>query len=291
LRPFVSIIIPAYNRALYINQTVDSVLDQTYQNIELIVVDDGSSDGTYEKLQEYGARIKLHTHEGYKNKGQSASINVGLSIATGDYIIVLDSDDFWDLNKLQIQVDYFENNADVGLVYTNGYGTNAEGEVSYNYHSDDHTEPNDANAVLLDCYLALPVNSMVRKSVYDQVGGFNESYRAAQDHDMLIRIAEIAKFAYLPDFLFYYRRHSNSISHQNLETRWRVGFHILDAAAKRYPYEKSTLRKRRAVLNYRLGKVLVKKQAYVSGAMCLLKSFFNDPSRALKVLIGAEKVN
>jgi glycosyltransferase involved in cell wall biosynthesis len=287
----VSVIIPAYNRSLFINQTVDCVLNQTCRQFELIAVDDGSSDGTYEKLQAYGDKIKLLTHIGHQNKGQSASINVGLSIATGDYIIVLDSDDFWDLNKLQVQVDYFKNNPDVGLVYTNGYGTNAEGEITYNYHSDEHTESNDANAVLLDCYLALPVNSMVRKSVYDQVGGFNESYRAAHDHDMLIRMAEVTEFAYLPDFLFYYRRHSNSISQQNLETRWRVGFHILDAAAKRYPYKKSTLRKRRAVLNYRLGTVFVKKRAYVSGAMCLLKSFMNDPWRALKVLTGAEKVN
>jgi glycosyltransferase involved in cell wall biosynthesis len=291
MNSLVSIIIPAYNRVSYIDQTVDCVLNQTYQQFELIVVDDGSTDGTFEKLQAYGDKINLLTHEGHKNKGQSASINYGLSIATGDYIIVLDSDDFWELHKLKVQVDFLDKNPDVGLVYTNGYCTNAEGEVIYNYHNGDHIEPNDANTVLLDCYLALPVNSMVRKSVYDQVGGFNESYRAAQDHDMLIRIAEATKFAYLPDFLFYYRRHSNSISHRNLETRWRVGFKILEAAAKRYPYKQSTLRKRKAVLNYRLGTELIKKQEYLSGLICLFKSFINDPIRAVKVLSGAEKVN
>lgn len=291
LSPLVTIITPAFNRGNYIEQTVDCVLKQTFKNFEFIVVDDGSTDGTYEKLLAYGSKITLLTHEDHQNKGQSVSINYGLSIAKGKYIVVLDSDDFWDLNKLQVQVDYFEKNPNVGLVYTNGYGTNAEGEVVYNYHSDDHSEPNDANAVLLDCYLALPVNSMVRKSIYDQVGWFNEAYRAAQDHDMLIRIAEVTTFAYLPDFLFYYRRHQNSISHQNLETRWRTGFMILEAAAKRYPYRKRTIRKRKAVLNYRLGMVLVKKKEYLSGLVCLSKSFINDPVRALKVLTGSEKVN
>lgn len=285
----VTVIIPAYNRREFINQTVDSVLNQTYQNFELIVVDDGSDDGTYEKLEEYGDKITLLTHEGHQNKGQSESINYGLSRADGTYIIVLDSDDFWELNKLEVQVDYFEKNPDVGLIYTNGYCTNADGDVIYKYHSDDHIERNDTNTVLLDCYLALPVNSMVRKSVYDRVGFFNKEYRAAQDHDMLIRIAETTKLAYFPDFLFYYRRHSNSISHKNLETRWRVGFKILEAAAKRYPYKKSTLRKRRAVLNYRLAILLIKQHRYLSGFICALKSTIYDPVRSARVLTRLER--
>ena len=100
----VSIIIPAYNRVTYINQTVDSVLNQTYQNFELVIVDDGSIDGTYEKLQAYGDKIKLLTHDNRSNKGQSASINLGLKNANGKYIAILDSDDFWELRKLEIQV-------------------------------------------------------------------------------------------------------------------------------------------------------------------------------------------
>jgi glycosyltransferase involved in cell wall biosynthesis len=287
----VSIIIPAYNRAQYINQTVDSVLHQTYQNFELIVVDDSSKDGTFEKLKHYGDRITLLVHEGHQNKGQAASINLGLSKAKGDYIAILDSDDFWELNKLEVQVEFLDANPDIGLVYCNGYGVDADGNRYYNIYDEDPCEQNDPNRVLLDCYILLPQNSLVRKEVYDQVGIFNEEYRSAQDHDMLIRIAEVTKFAYLPYHVFSYRRHENSISVRNQDVRWTTGFRILEQAGKRYPYKKSTLRKRRAVLNYRLGVVLFKKQSYVAGLICLFKSFINDPLRALKVLIGAEKVN
>ena len=108
---------------------------------------------------------------------------------------------------------------------------------------------------------------------------------------MLIRIAEVTKFAYLPDYVFNYRRHENSISVKNQDVRWTTGFKILEQAEKRYPYKKSTLRKRRAVLNYRLGAVLFEKRKYVSGLVRLFKSFINDPARALKVLLGVEKVN
>jgi glycosyltransferase involved in cell wall biosynthesis len=287
----VSIIIPAFNRASYINQTVDSVLQQTYQNIELIVVDDGSTDGTYEKLQAYGSKLTLLTHECHQNKGQAASINFGLSKAEGDYIAVLDSDDFWELSKLEIQVGFLDKNPDIGLVYCNGYGVDSNGKRYYNFYNEDPCERSDPNRVLLDCYILLPQNSLVRKDVYDQVGFFNEEYRSAQDHDMLIRISEITSFAYLPDYVFNYRRHKDSISYQNQDVRWVTGFKILEQASKRYPYKKSTLRKRRAVLNYRLGTVLMKKKKYMSGLACFFKSFLNDPIRAVTVLSGVEKVN
>lgn len=287
----VSVIVPAFNRAAYINQAIDSVLNQTYQSVELIVVDDGSTDSTYETLQKYGDKITLLTHEGRVNKGQSASINVALRVAKGEYIVILDSDDFWELNKLEVQVDYFEKHPEIGLVYTNGYGTNSNGDVTYHYHSEGHVDPDDPNAVLLDCYMALPVNAMVRKCVYDQVGFFNEDYRAAQDHDMLIRIAEVTKFAYLPDFLFYYRRHGDSISQKNLDVRWRTGFKILESAAKRYPYKKGTLRKRRAVLNYRLGQVYIKQKKYLKALGRLALAGMLDPFRSLRVLFRKETAN
>lgn len=287
----VSVIIPAYNRAKYIQQAVDSVLGQTYRNLELIVVDDGSTDRTYELLQAYGDRIQLVHHQDRINRGQSAAINLGLTRANGKYIAILDSDDYWELNKLEVQVAFLEANPDVGLVYTNGYCVNAEGDRLYAYHSSNHVEPNDPNRVLLDCYMALPVNSLVRKAVYDQVGYFEESFRAAQDHDMLLRIAEVAKFAYLPDYLFYYRRHSDSISHKKLDVRWRAGFEILQRAQNRYPYKKATIRKRRAVLHYRLATEYLRSGLYFKALSGLMTAGLLDPIRSTRVLLGMEKNN
>src|SRR5690554_2847714 len=282
----VSVIIPAYNRVRYIQQAVDSVLGQTYSPIELIVVDDGSTDGTYELLKEYGDKLQLITHPNRDNKGQSAAINLGMKYATGKYLAILDSDDFWALNKLEVVIPFLEKNPDVGLVYSNGYGVSRDGEILYEFLPRDHQETNDPNRVLLDCYTLLPNNSVVRKDVIDRVGGFEETFRAAQDHDMLIRLAENTKFAYLPDYLFYYRRHSDSISAKNALARWRNGFEILRRAMERYPYKKSTIRKRRAVLNYRLGEAYFKAGSKVRALPYFLLAGILDPIRSIKVLAG-----
>ena len=95
MQPLVTVLTPAYNRAGFIAEAVESVLNQSYGNIEYIVVDDGSSDGTFEILQEYEAagKLTLLTHENHSNRGQSAALNVGLRAANGRYLVILDSDD------------------------------------------------------------------------------------------------------------------------------------------------------------------------------------------------------
>ena len=287
--PLVSVIIPAYNRARYIDQTICSVLDQGWKNIQLILVDDGSNDGTLEKIMAYGDRLLLLTHPDNENRGQSASINLGLRRATGKYIAILDSDDFWHPAKLEVQVAYLEQHPDIGLVYTNGYVVDADGKILYPFYAESHEEKNDTDRVLLDCYILLPQNSLVRKSVYERVGEFEESYRSAQDHDMLIRIAEVTRFAYLPDFLWYYRQHQNSISGTSQELRWRTGFRILESATQRYSYKAATIRKRKAVLNYRMGIVCRNENRMAEAILYLGKALLLDPVRALMVLTGYDK--
>lgn len=288
----VSTIIPLYNRLDYIDETIQSVLTQSYDAIELIIVDDGSTDGSYERVKEYADRgeLILLTHEGRVNKGQAAAINVGLKKALGEYIAILDSDDMFADDKIKRQVEHLENNPEIGLVYGMGHGVDAKGKYIYDIHSKDHIEPNDPNTVLLDCYFLLPQNSLVRSSVYAEAGNFNEYYRSAQDHDMLIRIAEVTKLAFIPQLCFYYRRHGDSISVKGLEIRWRAGFKILDSAEERYPYKKSTIRKRKAVLNYHLAVALYKKKTNLAEAcLRIILSGLLDPIRAFKVITGLEK--
>lgn len=287
-QPLVSVIIPAYNRHQYIRQTVESVLNQTFQNFELIVIDDGSTDGTYEILKEY-PQLRLMSHPKRENRGQSASINLGLASAHGRYIAILDSDDFWAPEKLELQVKFMENHVDVGLVYTNGYYTDESGVPTGSYYAKTHEERGDPNLMLLDCYLALPLNALVRADIYGKVGNFEERFRASQDHDMLVRIAEVTRFAYIPEYTFYYRRHGQSISYTKQALRWKIGFEILKRAAMRYPYRSATLRKRRAVLHYRLGQVYLEEGNWLQGIGHWGVSGILDPIRAIKVVLGNDR--
>lgn len=288
----VSVLVPAFNRADFIEETIESVLQQDYPDLELIVVDDGSTDGTYEILCRYAEqhRVKLFTHKNRVNRGQSASLNLGLKRAEGNYIAVLDSDDKFLPGKVSSQVNFLKANSHIGLVYGMGEAIDESGRWLYDILSEGHVEPNDPNAVLLDCYFLLPQNALVRREIYEEVGGFNESFRAAQDHDMLIRMAEKTSFGFMPKKLFQYRRHSNSISSKGQRLRWETGFEILEGAKSRYPYERSTIRKRRALLNFRMAQVCWHEKQHVGALKYLLTSGYLDPSRALKVLTGQEKV-
>lgn len=288
---FVSVVIPAYNRATYIERTVDSVLAQTYPHVELIVGDDGSTDGTYEILQRYEreGKLTLLTHPERVNKGQSATLNRALDYAQGEYICVLDSDDMFAPNKLAVQVDYLERHPETGLVYCNGYAVDESDNTLYPSLPENHREKNDPSLLLLDCYMLLAVSPMVRKSVLDKAGRFEESFRSAQDHDMVLRIAEITTMAYIPECLFYYRRHRESISTRLQDVRWKTGFEILRRATERYPYPKSVVRRRRAVLHYRMSQVFRSQGRTTKALPHLLLAGVLDPQRGLAVAMGKEK--
>ena len=289
--PKVSVIIPCYNRDHYISETIQSVLSQSYQNIELIVVDDGCTDGSRAILEGYGSKITLFEHPERVNKGQSAAINVGLNAATGEYIAILDSDDLFLPTKIEKQVLFLESNCEIGLVYCNGHSVNATGEKIGIFYGSDHVEESSPARLLMDCYFLLPNNSLVRKSLYDEVGGFDESLRSAQDHDMALRIAERTKMGYIDEVLFCYRRHKNSISHTRAKLRWMNGFIILNKASKRYPYSKHIIKKRAAVLNFRMGQCHVEDSEYLKAFIRFLKAGFLDPRRTLSVVFGRERIS
>lgn len=290
--PLVSVLIPAFNRVNFIDETLQSVFQQTYPHVEILVVDDGSSDGTYEKLKSYAQQQKLCllTHEKRANKGQSAALNLALRQAQGSFIAILDSDDVFLPRKLETQVRFLQSHPDVGLVYGLGEAVDERGEWLYDLLTAEHQEPNDPNAVLLDCYFLLPQNALVRKSAYEQAGFFEESFRAAQDHDMLVRLAEVTRFGFLPEKVFQYRRHRDSISVNGAERRWQTGFEILHRAATRYPYKASTLRRRKAVLNFRLAQTYWQQGTWSKALPHLVKSGLLDPIRALRVLLKLEIV-
>lgn len=285
----VTVVIPCYNRQEFVKETIESALAQTYGNIEVIAVDDGSTDGTRQVLDSYNGRIRVLEHPGRVNKGQSAAINLAMRSSESEYVAILDSDDLWRESKIERQVNFLENNTDIGLVYSNGHAIDQHGEYLYKLFPPDHMEMNSPGRLLLDCYVSVPSNSLVRRSIFKKAGEFDEEMRAAQDHDMILRLAEITKFAFLDEDLWSYRRHANSISSNDAIRRWELGFKILEKACERYDYGPKIRRERLAVLNFRLGQCMLQEHRPAAAALRFLKAGMLDPLRAAMVLLGIER--
>ena len=197
--PTVSVVIPCYNREKYIAATVESVFAQTWPHVELLVVDDGCTDRSRAILAAYGDRLTLLEHPGRGNRGQSASINLALRRCRGEYVAILDSDDLFAPEKLEMQVRFLEEHPEVGAVYANCIYIDENGRDLYPMYPPGHTPPSGPDEVLLDCCYNVPSNALCRRSVYERIGFFDESLRSAQDHDVAIRIAEAARIGYLDE--------------------------------------------------------------------------------------------
>lgn len=287
-QPKVTIIIPCYNRECYIGETVESMLQQTYTNLELMVVDDGCTDKSRSILEQYKKYLKILEHPGRVNRGQSAALNLGIRSSFSKYIGFLDSDDVFAPKRIEKLVDYLETHSKTGLVYSNGYTIDRNSELLYRIYDENHEEKSDPNRILLDCYFSLSNNALLRRNVLLKAGCFDENFRAAQDHDLAVRIAEITKIAYYAEPLFYYRKHKDSISCCSAMMRWKNGYEILNRARLRYNYRFSTLTGRLAVLNFRLGQCFIENGQYCKAIFFLAAAGFCNPLRSISFMVGRE---
>ena len=207
--PTVSVVIPVYNGDRYLAEAITSVLDQTYKNFELIVVDDGSTDGSAEIAKSYKQAV-LYTFQ--PNGGLSKARNTGLALARGKYIAFLDHDDLWLPHKLARQVTYLDSHPDVGVVYSQCHMVR-EGHVP----APVYREPvgGDPLSIITAGYGLQMSVPMFRKSVFEKAGGFDEAFLSArgyEDIDMTIRLSEVTAFAYIPEVLVLYRLHESNLS-------------------------------------------------------------------------------
>jgi glycosyltransferase involved in cell wall biosynthesis len=191
--PLVSVIIPTYNRAEFIGQAVQSVLDQTYRNIETIVVDDGSTDNTCQILKEYKDRIKYIYQE---RSERSKARNKGFRHSEGDYVAFLDSDDLWLPIKTEKQVQVLNENPDTGVVYTGVQFIDKKGHA----HNGEISWDEPVRQVLYEDLMTHNVitgslsSVMVIRECLDRVGVFDVSMKACEDLDLYRRIARHYRF-------------------------------------------------------------------------------------------------
>ncbi|MCJ7700731.1 MAG: glycosyltransferase [Anaerolineales bacterium] len=209
--PTVSVIIPTFNRAAYIREAIDSVRDQSYQDLEIIVVDDGSTDGTQgllTSLEKEG--ILKYVYQ--ENKGQSAARNHGIRIAKGKYIAFLDSDDLFLPEKLEIQVNCLEINPDSGLVHSSYIRVDEQGApfaLREPFYLSGWIYPD----ILLHWSVLIAIPAvLVRTDIIRKVGGFDEHMMRSPNEDLWRRIARITPFMVLKTPTCKIRRHSGNYS-------------------------------------------------------------------------------
>ncbi len=239
----ISIIIPTYNRSELLVRAVESVLNQTFEDFELIIVDDGSTDNTRDLVQEFikkDSRIKYIYQE--NSGGAAKPKNVGIKSSQGDYIAILDSDDEWLPQKLKKQLDVFEksDNSNLSFVTCNALVVGGKNIEKYNI-----TKPkNPQREILTRDYLGSGSGMIYKREVFDTVGGFDESLKSGQDWEMRIRLLEKYDFEIVDDYLIKYYLHKNNISKTLGEKRKNDLEYIFNKYIHYYKNDKDLLSKK-----------------------------------------------
>ncbi len=181
--PHVSVVIPAYNAERFIVETVNSALNQTYQDLEVIVVDDGSKDGTVAALAQFGNRIRVHQQA---NGGVAKARNTGVSLARGTYIAFLDADDLWLPQKLERQLT-----STAPMSYTDRLNIGERGHLPELHSEIKPMRGGDLFVPLMrEQNFITSTSVMLRRALFEKMGGFYTGLNGTEDWDLWIRIAE-----------------------------------------------------------------------------------------------------
>jgi len=222
--PFVSVIIPTYNRAHLIVEAIESVLAQTYRNLEVIVVDDGSTDKTPEVLEHYTGldrRVRLVRQD---NRGVAAARNRGLAHTTGELIAFCDSDDLWLPHKLERQVAFLQEHAEVTLVYSDVMSVQDQIVEVPSYFAERPPHAGRVFHALLEMNFIPTSSVVVRKRCLDEVGGFDGRFSPSEDYELWLRVCQREPIGYVPEVLVRLRRFGDNLTSdgQQFETHVAV---------------------------------------------------------------------
>ena len=250
--PKVSIIVPTYNRAHMVTETIDSILAQTFKDFELIVVDNESADNTEEVIKSYpDQRIRYFKHQ--NNGVVAVNRNYGIGKAQGQYIAFCDDDDLWLPEKLERQVELLDSNKELGLVYSDCYVIDSSGDLRKGtYFVSRKPVRGNAFGELFQHNLIPLSTAIVRREVLDRVEGFNPGYKICQDYDLWLRIAERYPIDFVEQPLAKFRVHSGSIYQKHTALAYRENLQIMNYWLNRNPDLKRELggkiRRKKALL-------------------------------------------
>jgi glycosyltransferase involved in cell wall biosynthesis len=240
----ISVVVPAYNASSWIKETLDSILAQTFQDFEVIVVDDGSTDDTADLIESYGGVVRCVRKT---NGGASSARNVGIRCSRGSWIAFVDADDLWLPFKLDLQVRMIDKNPDLVWQYSDAYIFESDSRCIRCLASENHKpyKGDILRQLLMYCFIPSPT-PLVRRDVFDQVGFFSESpvTRIGEDWDLWLRIAAMYNVGYVDQPTAGIRQHKTSmIGSVDLGYYLNSKITVVEEALQREPKRLKDLRK------------------------------------------------
>jgi glycosyltransferase involved in cell wall biosynthesis len=213
-RPTASVLLPVYNAERYLSQAGESVLAQTFRDFELLFLNDGSTDGSLKIMEAFAERDQRCRIHSWPNRGLVSSLNAGLELASGEFIIRMDSDDICRPERFERQISFLQANPDHVAVGSRLQFIDPEGLPLFEptvlcAHNEIE------RGLLLDGFAVPHSGSTLRRSACMAIGGYRDSYPHAEDLDLFLRLSEIGNLANLPEVLLDYRHHLTSVCYQN----------------------------------------------------------------------------
>jgi glycosyltransferase involved in cell wall biosynthesis len=271
-RPTVSVVLPTYNRAPLLSRAVTSVLDQTYRDFELIIVDDASTDGTAKVVEGFlDTRIRYIRNK--QQEGAAASRNIGIKATKGSLIGFQDSDDEWLPEKLEKQVAAFSNaSPGVGVVFT-GFVTVGPSGRSYRPAPWVRTTDGDIHLELLKGNFVGTPAALVKRECLEKVGGFNEMLASLEDWELWLRISKYYRFMFLKEPLFIAHHSAGSVnSHSGLSYST-----TLKTILKQHGESFMQAHKCRASMEFKIGHLECKSGTFEEGKQYLERASTANP--------------
>jgi glycosyltransferase involved in cell wall biosynthesis len=278
MNDLVSIIMPVYNGAPFLERSIKSVLNQTFNNWELIIIDDDSNDNSLQVIQEFLPNKNIILLSNNSNKGIAATRNVGLKNASGLYIALLDQDDEWLPTKLEKQIQLFKSSSvDYALVYTN---TKVQLNNGILINKKINIEPGPSiqeNLIkLFQSNFISSLTVLIKKEYLDEVGFFNEDIRwGGDDYELWLRLATKYKFGFINETLTIRHEHGGNFSAPKKKIMTGT-IKLAENFAEEHAFLKDYLKKNKATQFYRFGIESFKSNNIRQGFYYVLRSFFFD---------------
>jgi glycosyltransferase involved in cell wall biosynthesis len=290
--PWVSVIIPTYNRAAYLAGAVQSVLDQTFQDLEIIVVDDGSTDETPAVMASFRRAVR------YLRQDHSGLIgalrNRGIQEATGTFIAFLDSDDLWLPDKLERQVAYAERHREFGMVYSDGwFFDDRTGRDQCRMHDHVSAASGWIGPLLLQqCFIQTP-GVLLRRAILEETGLFAEDsdMNVAEDWELWLRIAARHQIGYVDQPLFRVRLHAGSHSRMDPWTSHQLNLALIERACAHAP-DVYVPNKQEAVVRqyYRTIELLVADDSVEEARTLFTRAMHADPAVLVRIFRDLKRI-